>query len=83
MRPTAPPCSVAVLGDLLTMAAPRGPRKLCVGTAREHTGQYRKVIDVLVRMRTPLEFLALGDFVYPDNGVRMCPRTETVTAEAG
>ncbi|HEX4816219.1 MAG TPA: hypothetical protein VFV66_26030 [Nonomuraea sp.] len=58
----------AVLDELLAMAAPRGPRKVWVGTARHHTGQYRKVVDVLTHRGSPVELLALGDFVYPDKG---------------
>jgi hypothetical protein len=56
----------AELADLLRVALPHGPQRLRVGTSLHHSASYGPVVDVLLRMRPPVEFLALGDFVYPD-----------------
>jgi hypothetical protein len=56
----------ATLADLLTVSMPHGPQRLRVGTSIEHSASYPPVVQVLLGMHPPLEFLAIGDFVYPD-----------------
>lgn len=45
---------------------PQGPQRLRVGTSVAHNASYDSIVDVLLDVGPPLEFLALGDFVYPD-----------------